>query len=216
VLGRYLHDHPVAKIVVDVGQRMPVHPAAYVSRPSLERSTPLYAGACAQWTGMNLIAKSVLGGHPNRMSWIGFSVFGTMAPKNEQNVAIDESKRTADGAASVSLHVRHPQESKELLENTRDEMLEMLFNAGLSPSLRVWKIESAGNAHHYGGICRMHASPRFGMLDAWSRLHAVPNVAVVDSAAFTTGPEKNPVLTAMALAARASDKLARDLKSGSL
>jgi choline dehydrogenase-like flavoprotein len=73
-----------------------------------------------------------------------------------------------------------------------------------------------GNSNHYGGTCRMHASPRFGMIDRWSRLHAVQNVAVADSAAFTTGPEKNPVLTAMSLAARAGDRLAEELKAGDL
>jgi choline dehydrogenase-like flavoprotein len=62
----------------------------------------------------------------------------------------------------------------------------------------------------------MHRSPKFGMLDGQSRLHAVPNVVVADSAAFTTGPEKNPVLTAMTLSARASDRLAADLKSGTI
>jgi choline dehydrogenase-like flavoprotein len=82
--------------------------------------------------------------------------------------------------------------------------------------MRVWKVEPALNSVHYGGTCRMHALPRFGMLDRWSRLHSVRNVAVADSAAFTTGPEKNPVLTAMALAARASDRLASELKSGDL
>ena len=69
---------------------------------------------------------------------------------------------------------------------------------------------------HFAGTCRMHDSPRLGMLDAWSRLHAVRNVVVADSSAFTTGPEKNPVLTAMALAARASDRLAHDLRAGAI
>jgi choline dehydrogenase-like flavoprotein len=68
----------------------------------------------------------------------------------------------------------------------------------------------------YAGACRMHASPKFGMLDAWNRLHAVRNVVVADSSAFTTGPEKNPVLTAMTLAARGTDRLARDLHVGDL
>ena len=49
------------------------------------------------------------------------------------------------------------------------------------------------------------------MLDAWSRVHDVPNVVVVDASAFTTGPEKNPTLTAMALASRAAVRLADDL-----
>ena len=40
------------------------------------------------------------------------------------------------------------------------------------------------------------------------------NVVVADSSAFTTGPEKNHVLTAMALAARATHRLAEDLRTG--
>jgi choline dehydrogenase-like flavoprotein len=60
---------------------------------------------------------------------------------------------------------------------------------------------------------RMHRSPRYGMLDGDCRLHRCPNVLVVDASAFTTGPEKNPTLTAMALASRASDRLAVELRS---
>ena len=55
---------------------------------------------------------------------------------------------------------------------------------------------------------RMHADPEFGVLDGWNRMHDVPNVVVCDSSCFTTGPEKNPTLTAMAIAARAADRLA--------
>ena len=62
----------------------------------------------------------------------------------------------------------------------------------------------------------MHADPAFGMLDRWNRLHDVPNVAVVDSSCFTTGPEKNPTLTAMAIAARAADRLGGDVRDGTL
>jgi choline dehydrogenase-like flavoprotein len=59
----------------------------------------------------------------------------------------------------------------------------------------------------------MHASPRFGVTDSFNRLHDIPNVLVVDASCFTTGPEKNPTLTLMALAARSADRLARDLKT---
>jgi choline dehydrogenase-like flavoprotein len=41
-------------------------------------------------------------------------------------------------------------------------------------------------------------------------------VVVADSAAFTTGSEKNPVLTAMALSARASQRLVDDLRAGNI
>jgi choline dehydrogenase-like flavoprotein len=82
--------------------------------------------------------------------------------------------------------------------------------------MRVWKIELVGDANHYAGSCRMHDSRELGMLDRWSRVHDVPNVVVADSSAFTTGPEKNPVLTSMTLAARAADRLAGELQSGDL
>jgi choline dehydrogenase-like flavoprotein len=59
----------------------------------------------------------------------------------------------------------------------------------------------------------MHESPQFGVVDAFSRVHGARNVALADSSVFATGPEKNPVLTAMALAARASDRLNRDLRA---
>ena len=45
-------------------------------------------------------------------------------------------------------------------------------------------------------------------------MYDVTNVAVVDPSCFPTGPEKNPTLTAMALAARAADRLADDLRDG--
>jgi choline dehydrogenase-like flavoprotein len=216
VLGRYLHDHPIGKLTFDLGRPLSVHPAAYISRPSLARTEPLYAAACAQWTGTALLAKSVLGGRPGRMPWIGFNVFGTMAPTKDNGVSIDRARIAQDGSSGIALNIRHPEQSQRLLDETKEQLTDILTRAGLQPRLRVWKIEQVGNAIHYAGTCRMHASPRFGMLDGWSRMHAVPNVIVADSAAFTTGPEKNPVLTAMALAARASDKLVRDLRAGAL
>ena len=59
----------------------------------------------------------------------------------------------------------------------------------------------------------MHASPKYGVTDSYQRLHDAPNVIVVDASSFTTGAEKNPTLTVMALAARSADQLARDLRA---
>jgi choline dehydrogenase-like flavoprotein len=216
VLGRYLHDHPIGKLIIDLATPLSIHPPAYLSRPSLERTQPLYAAAAVQWTGTLNRMKSLLSRRPGRLPWIGFNLFGTMAPLPENGVSLDPAHPGPDGAPGLSLHVRNPPESLALLDQTRDQVLEMLERAGLAPRARLWRVLGPGAAVHFAGTCRMHASPRFGMLDRWSRLHAVPNVVVADSAAFTTGPEKNPVLTAMALAARASDRLARDLRAGAV
>jgi choline dehydrogenase-like flavoprotein len=216
VLGRYLHDHPLGKLVIDLGTPMPIHPASYVTRLSLDRSPPLYAAAGMQWSGAAIYARSLLERTPGRSPEIGFSVFGTMIPTRDNWVALDKTGKSGDDRTGLDLHISLPAEAIQVLEQTRAEILELLTSAGLEPRQRIWKIEAAGNSNHYGGTCRMHAEPEFGMLDAHSRMHGVPNVVVADSAAFTTSPEKNPVLTAMTLSARASDRLAQDLKSGDL
>lgn len=210
VVGRYLHDHPLGKLVIDLAAPVTIHPASYITRPTLERSEPLYAAAGMQWSGAAMYARSLLDRKPGRLSWIGFSVFGTMLPSRDNWVGLDER------GTGIELHVSHEPKAIEALDQTRDQIMEILRQAGMQPTERIWKIEPAGNSNHYGGTCRMHADPKFGVLDAFSRVHGVRNVVVADSAAFTTGPEKNPVLTAMALSARASDKLAQDLKRGDL
>lgn len=163
-----------------------------------------------------MLLRSLLSGHVGRDTSAGFNVFGTMAPFEGNYVALDSGKRSANGTPALILHIRHPQESAQTLCAARDRLVCLLDRAGFGPRVRKWVIDPVGSSVHYAGTCRMHASPKFGMLDRWSRLHAVPNVVVADSAAFTTGPEKNPVLTAMALAARASQRLADDMRSGAV
>ncbi len=216
VLGRYLHDHPLGKLVIDLGRPISVHPPCYLTRPTLEGSPPLYAAACMQWSGAETVGRSLLKGTPGRLPWIGFSVFGTMAPTVDNWVALDLARRDAQGAPGLKLHISHPPEAKVALEKARDDLTDALGRAGLEPRVRIWSIIPVGESNHYGGTCRMHASPEFGMVNAAGRLHAVPNVAVADSSVFTTGPEKNPVLTSMALAARAGHNLAEDLAAGNV
>jgi choline dehydrogenase-like flavoprotein len=214
VLGRYLHDHPIAKLIVETDAPLTFQPPAYVTRLPLDRTTPLYAASCLQWSGAQSLVTSTLQGRPGRARQAGFSLFGTMAPVIDNSVELDPAKRSGDGTPGLALKIRFPRESATALEAARDQLVHLFDRAKLRPRVKLWITERVGSAIHYAGCCRMHASPRFGMLDAWSRLHAVPNAVVADSAAFTTGSEKNPVLTAMALAARASQRLADDLRSG--
>ncbi|MFT3922242.1 MAG: GMC oxidoreductase [Myxococcales bacterium] len=213
VVGRYLHDHPLAKLIVKLARPVSIYPASYITRPALERAEPLYAAAFMQWCGTPALLRSALRGRPGRSSSLGFSVFGTMAPSRDDFVELAPGVGRG-GRSRVRVHLRHPTLARETLERAREELLEVLARAGWAPKVELWKLEAPGNSVHYGGTCRMHASPALGVVDAYSRVHGVRNVVVADSAVFTTGPEKNPVLTAMALAARAADKLARELQHG--
>jgi len=92
--------------------------------------------------------------------------------------------------------------------------LQLMQDAGHRAAVReIVATLVPGTAKHYGGTARMHASPRFGVTDGFNRLHEIPNVVLVDASCFTTGAEKNPTLTVMALTARSADRLARDLRA---
>lgn len=211
VLGRYLNDHPLAKLMVDIGSPVRFSPPSYITRPTLDHSDPLYAAAFMQWSGTNLLVRSALARRPGRTSTLGFSVFGTMESRPENFIALDERPN-----AGIIMSLHHEPKALQTLERARTDLMSMLEQAGWKPRLHLWKVEAPGNSVHYSGTCRMHASPRFGVVDRFCRVHGVQNVAIGDSAVFTTGPEKNPVLTAMALAARAGDRLALDIQHGDL
>ncbi len=73
-----------------------------------------------------------------------------------------------------------------------------------------------GSVTHEAGGARMGEDPKTSVLDGWNRCHDIKNLLVVDAASFTTHPEKQITLTIMALANRAADHLAEELRQGNV
>jgi choline dehydrogenase-like flavoprotein len=62
----------------------------------------------------------------------------------------------------------------------------------------------------------MGDDPKRSALNRWNQMHEVKNLFVVDGSSFTSASEKNPTLTILALAWRATDHLADEIKKGNL
>jgi len=71
-----------------------------------------------------------------------------------------------------------------------------------------------GSVTHEAGGARMGDDPKTSVLDKWNRCHDIKNLLVVDAACFTSHPEKSVTLTIMALALRASEHLAEEIRLG--
>jgi glucose dehydrogenase len=71
-----------------------------------------------------------------------------------------------------------------------------------------------GFASHQMGTHRMGTDPRTSVVDADLRAHEVPNLYLVGAGAFVTATASPPTLTIAALAIRAAERVARDLRSG--
>ena len=137
-----------------------------------------------------------------------------MIPSDRNYVRLDAKTRDEFGLPRLDVHIRYDDDVIRNMASARRRLVDVLGAAGyaanVTPSAPTL---TPGHSVHYGGTVRMHASKAHGMLDSFNRLHEVKNVLVTDASSFTTGPEKNPTLTVMAIAARASHQLAYDLKS---
>lgn len=210
LVGRYLHDHPREWWV------------GHVDRPLRALAHPVYVAGERDGPAEPMLASSLTIGLASRMGRLrtftrgtstifGVQVFGTMVPQPAAGVRLP-------GADDEPID-RHPCISLEFddaarvnLTAARERLRAVLAAAGIALTVPgPFHDVRPGSAVHYGGTVRMHRSPAYGVLDAWSRVRDATNVVVADSSAFTTGPEKNPTLTAMALAGRAAVRLVHDL-----
>ena len=186
--------------------------AAYLTRSPAEQSAPLLGAGCT--IGFVSTQDKLLSVVPTSTNRFGVLVFGTMVPIAENGLCLHASNKDEFGLPNLDVHLQYTPDEVQNMSAARAKLTSILDAAGYPCSVPKYVPDPvAGGSVHYGGTVRMHASPRYGMLNAWSRLHAVDNVVVADASAFTTGVEKNPTLTAMALAARASDRLANDLRA---
>ncbi len=81
---------------------------------------------------------------------------------------------------------------------------------------RPFGIAEGGKIIHEVGTARMGADPKSSVLNGFCQAHDVKNVFIMDGAPLVTNPDKNPTLTIMALAWRASEYLLDEAKKGNL
>jgi choline dehydrogenase-like flavoprotein len=213
LLGKYLHDHPREWWAVDMNTPLTsLSPPAYLTRLPHASSDPLLASS---WTlgafGTVGKIKSRLG---QKTTYFGVQVFGTMIPEEKYYVASAKTEKDEFGFPALEVRIRFDENVLNNMVKAREHLMQLMQDAGHKGAIReIVPTLVPGTAKHYGGAARMHASPKFGVTDGFNRLHDICNVLVVDASCFTTGAEKNPTVTVMALAARAADRLARDLRA---
>ena len=213
LLGKYLHDHPREWWAVDIDAPLTaLAPPAYLTRLPHASSDPLMASS---WTiGVFGTIDKIKSRFGRKSKSLGVQVFGTMVPKEDYYVRPAEHHKDEFGLPALEVHIKFERSVLDNVIRARDHFIQVMEDAGHRATIRdIVPQLVPGTAKHYGGAVRMHASPQYGVTDGCNRLHDAPNVLVVDASCFTTGAEKNPTLTVMALAARAADHLARDLSS---
>lgn len=211
LLGRHLHDHVKDYWRLDLDRPISLlSSAAYLTRRPFAASAPLVA---TSWTlGVANLTDRIRSRVGLKSTAIGVQIFGTTIPDDRNFVRPSDVRRDEFGRPELDVEMQFDDDEVRNVLDARQALIDLFAESGYTGSLRsVPPIHAPGEAVHFGGTIRMHDSPRYGVTDSWNRLFDVPNVLAVDAGCFTTGPEKNPTLTVMAIAARAAERLAQDL-----
>lgn len=140
--------------------------------------------------------------------------FGKVIAQHENRVMVDPARRDAHGIPIPVVQFTYAGNDRALWRDMGATLEEIFHEAGTELFFKDERMN--GFASHEVGTCRMGTDPRASVLTPFNQAHEVPNLFVVDGSAFVTFPEKNPTLTIMALAVRASRHIAERRRKGEL
>jgi len=143
--------------------------------------------------------------------------FGEAIPKAENRITVKGSPLDRYGVPVSRIAYSVGENERRMSQEMYDTTLEILHaaKAEIIPFDRN-RLEPNGSAIHEHGTCRMGEDPKRSALNGFCQMHDVKNVFVVDGSAFTTASEKNPTLTILALAWRATDYMAGEMRRGNV
>ena len=143
--------------------------------------------------------------------------YGEILPRPDNRVTVDEARTDRYGVPLMRIDVTFGDNERRMVRHMHEVADEILHTAGaeMVPSSPD-EHDPPGAAIHEHGTVRMGDDPARSVLNRFNRMHEVDNVLVVDGSSFTSASEKNPTLTILALAWRAGDHLAEELRSGRL
>jgi choline dehydrogenase-like flavoprotein len=146
---------------------------------------------------------------------ISMHPYGEVLPRPDNRVTVEGTPLDRYGMPQLRIIFSHSENERKMAADMYDtaEAIMKAAKAEIVPFERG-KLDFLGSAIHEHGTCRMGADPKKAALNGFCQMHEVKNVFVVDGSAFTTASEKNPTLTILALAWRATDYMADEIRAG--
>jgi choline dehydrogenase-like flavoprotein len=143
---------------------------------------------------------------------------GEMIPNKDSFCEVDPSVKDQFGIPVLRFSFRWSQHEINQVAHgrkTAHAIFKRMNGTILDPDLPPEKIITAGGEIiHELGTARMGPDPRSSVVNSYGQSWDVGNLVLMDGSIFASGAHKNPTLTILALALRASERLATQFKSG--
>jgi choline dehydrogenase-like flavoprotein len=154
---------------------------------------------------------------------IGFAGRGEMIPNPDTYCEIDPSVVDQWGIPVLRFHFKWREHELRQAKDMQETFKAIVEAAGGQYLTRTqingpypFGIQPGGKIIHEVGTVRMGADAKTSVLNGFCQAHDIKNLFVTDGAPMVTNPDKNPTLTIMALAWRASEYLLDQAKKGDL
>ena len=153
-------------------------------------------------------------------SFVDFSGRGEMLPNADSFCEIDPTVKDRWGIPVLKFHWRFsPHEIRQVahMQRTFASLIEAM-GGKVTDKARTPEqaIEGGGTIIHEVGGTIMGTDRRTSVTNRWGQTWDVKNLFITDGGPFCSNADKNPTLTIMALAWRASDHLLEELRRGNL
>ncbi len=143
--------------------------------------------------------------------------YGEVLPYRHNRITVDGTPNDRFGVPTMRIEYKLGENEQKMVTRMYDVAEEILhaMKAEVLPYKRG-NLDELGAAIHEHGTCRMGTDPVKSALNGYMQMHEVSNVFVVDGSAFPTPTEKNPTLSILAFAWRATDYMAEQMRVGNV
>ncbi len=154
-------------------------------------------------------------------SFVYFTGRGEMIPNEDSYCEIDPKVVDKWGIPVLRFHWKWSDHELRQVAHMQKTFADWIAEMGCTSPRRPGSdgskvIEPGGSIIHEVGGTIMGADRAKSVTDAHSRTWDAPNVFVADGGVFASNADKNPTLTIMALAWRASDHILSEMRKGNL
>ena len=148
----------------------------------------------------------------------GFStgIMGEVLPRYENHVRINKDVVDAWDIPVLHIETKYTDNEYNMARDAVDISTQLAEAAGFEVLAKNNIPNPPGYSIHELGTCRMGDDPKTSVLNKWCQSHDHKNLFVVDASSFVSGGWQNPTMTILALAMRASEHLAEQMRQGNV
>jgi choline dehydrogenase-like flavoprotein len=148
----------------------------------------------------------------------GFStnIMGETLAKYENHVTLNKAVVDAWGIPTLNIYTKYTDNEVNMAKDMVDTTAAMAEAAGFEVLCRNYEFNPPGYSIHEQGTARMGDDPKTSVVNKFNQTHDIKNMFITDASVFVCAGWQNPTMTMCALAMRASEYLAEEMRKGNV